>query len=374
MIFQGDLSMMLKGDLSMILKGDLSMILKGDLIMILQGDLSMILKRDLSMFLKGDLSMILQERLNMILKRDLSMILKGDLGTILQGDLSMIFQGDLNMILKGDLSMILKGDLSMILKGDLRIIFQGDLSMILKGDLSMILKGDLSMILQGDLSVILKEDLNMILQGDLSMILQGNLSMILKGDLRNHSTLQVQLTFSRGFLRMLSNKLIMKQVQVGFLCLSLLVLAEGRLLRPPLTCPGNYTLSPLSTTTCIRFVNETKSFADARAACQADGGDLLRLNSGNFGSIRQLADLNKGSDSCDFWVGAKEGSTDGVWLYLNGDPLAASSFFNPMTNTVGDGANACGQLSSGDGFYLNDGGVGCVGPKCFICQANRVLL
>ncbi|KAL3836114.1 hypothetical protein ACJMK2_021566 [Sinanodonta woodiana] len=150
-------------------------------------------------------------------------------------------------------------------------------------------------------------------------------------------------------------------------------MANG-IFRPAGTCPTNYSPTPLDRKTCIRIVSAVSnrtSFEAARNVCRADGGDLLRLYAGNFDQIRQLADANKGTPACDFWVGAKEGSTDGVWLYLNGDALSPNLFFNPMTNPVGNGANACGKLAEGDGFYLHDGG-SCTDNNGYICQANKI--
>ncbi|KAL3836115.1 hypothetical protein ACJMK2_021567 [Sinanodonta woodiana] len=151
-------------------------------------------------------------------------------------------------------------------------------------------------------------------------------------------------------------------------------MSEGLIRQTTAACPANYSPTPSGRLTCIRFVSDVgnrTSFSAARSACQADGGDLLRLNAGNFDQIRQLADANKGTPACDFWVGAKEGNTDGVWLYLNGDSISPNIFFNPMTNPVGNGANACGKLAEGDGFYLHDGG-SCTDNNGYICQAIKI--
>ncbi|KAL3835778.1 hypothetical protein ACJMK2_021254 [Sinanodonta woodiana] len=187
----------------------------------------------------------------------------------------------------------------------------------------------------------------------------------------------------------------MKLVQVVFLCLSLSALAEGLLSqggfggiggilgllillrvladlsRKP-TCPTNYMAISPDSNACIRFFNTGQTFADARTACQNEGGDLLNPDLLNFDIVRALADSNKGTGPCDFWIGARE-EGDGVWSDLNNQSIStiAGLFFENAEDYDACAPNECGVLDHTRSFYLY--GKICTHMKCFICAKNKTL-
>ncbi|KAK3598721.1 hypothetical protein CHS0354_016826 [Potamilus streckersoni] len=194
---------------------------------------------------------------------------------------------------------------------------------------------------------------------------------------------------------------IMKLLQVGFLCMTLSALV-GRIFskqygfpggfgefsgiygllillvfiaaisRRPLTeCPTNYISISPGSSTCIRFFTDGKSFADAKTACQSDGGVLLGLDLATFDMVRALADENKGIVSCDFWVGATEAAS-GVWSGSNGKSISTLGglFFETAGDFDDNAANECGILDNTRSFFLY--GSTCTNLKCYICQRNKI--
>ncbi|KAL3891702.1 hypothetical protein ACJMK2_003952 [Sinanodonta woodiana] len=183
----------------------------------------------------------------------------------------------------------------------------------------------------------------------------------------------------------------MNLVQIGFVSLTLLALADGRILtsgggfggisgiigvllllifiaalgKRTNTCPANYTHTPNDPTSCIRFViSPTKTSNDATTACQIDGGQLLKLSTASFPIIQQLAGNNSGG--CDYWVQAIE-DTDGSWSDINLHPTPATPglFFLDPTN---GNDNDCGLMGINNSFFVR--GETCTQLHCYICQKD----
>ncbi|KAL3862305.1 hypothetical protein ACJMK2_008284 [Sinanodonta woodiana] len=136
-------------------------------------------------------------------------------------------------------------------------------------------------------------------------------------------------------------------------------------------CPTNYTAISPQSSTCIRAFTTGKSFADARTACQTEGGDLVGLDLLTFDMVRAFADANKGAGPCDFWVGATEAAS-GVWTGLNSNPISTLGglFFQTAGDFDDNLANECGILDDGRGYYLY--GELCTSLKCYLCQRNKI--
>ncbi|KAL3836171.1 hypothetical protein ACJMK2_021613 [Sinanodonta woodiana] len=188
----------------------------------------------------------------------------------------------------------------------------------------------------------------------------------------------------------------MNLVQMGFLSLTLLALANGFTLTSGVGfggissiigilllliflaalakrtstnivtgCPANYTQTPNDPTTCIRFVTApTKTFDDADTTCVNDGGYLLELSTATFPFIQRLARNNLGA--CSYWVSARE-SYDGDWFAFGVFPIPNTPgifFLNPTNNVGSD----CGLMSNADNFFLL--GTDCTELHCYICQKD----
>ncbi|KAL3862308.1 hypothetical protein ACJMK2_008287 [Sinanodonta woodiana] len=153
----------------------------------------------------------------------------------------------------------------------------------------------------------------------------------------------------------------------GLIILLVFIAAISR--RP--RCPSNYTAISPQSSTCIQAFTTGKSFADARTACQSDGGDLLGLDLLTFDMVREFADANKGSGPCDFWVGATEAAS-GVWSGSNGNAISTLGglFFETGTDYDDNAANECGILDATRSFFLY--GSTCTDLKCYICQKNKI--
>ncbi|KAL3890638.1 hypothetical protein ACJMK2_002919 [Sinanodonta woodiana] len=182
----------------------------------------------------------------------------------------------------------------------------------------------------------------------------------------------------------------MNLVQIGFVSLTLLALADGFTLtsgggfggisgifgvllilifiaalgKRTNTCPGNYTHTPNDPTSCIRFINApTKKLNDAYAACDNDGGQLLMLSTASFPIIQNIARNNSGM--CDYWVQTVEGN-DGLWIDINNNyptPTTPGLFFiNPTNGHIGD----CGLMDNTIDFFVS--GADCNELHCYICQ------
>ncbi|KAL3836167.1 hypothetical protein ACJMK2_021609 [Sinanodonta woodiana] len=187
----------------------------------------------------------------------------------------------------------------------------------------------------------------------------------------------------------------MNLIQIGFLSLALLALADGYLLssgggfggissifsilliflviaavaRRSKNCPANYIPIPNDQGSCISFVTSpTKNFDDALAACESEGGRLLRLSTATFPLIQELAQNRSGT--CSYWVGTNEGpddGTDSMWVDVDGGPIPTTPglFFFDSTNSI---PNECGLMSNSQSFLLL--GETCTVAHCYICEKN----
>ncbi|RUS91679.1 hypothetical protein EGW08_000505, partial [Elysia chlorotica] len=89
------------------------------------------------------------------------------------------------------------------------------------------------------------------------------------------------------------------------------------------TCPNGWIESPGSGT-CIKLSDDKKSWADARAACQADGGDLVKILDDSMNQFiwgQVSSDRNQ-----PYWIGLHDriGEDDFQWL----DDTAKVTYFN----------------------------------------------
>ncbi|KAL3862307.1 hypothetical protein ACJMK2_008286 [Sinanodonta woodiana] len=118
-------------------------------------------------------------------------------------------------------------------------------------------------------------------------------------------------------------------------------------------CPSNYTAISPESSTCIRAFTTEIPFADARTACQTDGGDLVGLDTLTFEMVRAFADVNKSAGPCDFWVGATEAAS-GVWTGLISKPISTLGglFFQNAGDFEDYVANECGKLEDSKDYYL----------------------
>ncbi|KAL3836177.1 hypothetical protein ACJMK2_021619 [Sinanodonta woodiana] len=183
----------------------------------------------------------------------------------------------------------------------------------------------------------------------------------------------------------------MNLVQIGFLSLTLLALADGYLLASGggfggisgifgilllflfiaalakrqniAACPANYTPTPNDPTSCIRsFSSPMKSFDEAEPACVNDGGYLLQLSTSTFPKIQELARSNSGG--CSYWVQTAE-NADGTWYDMNFvlTPTTPGLFF--LNSTNGNGGD-CGLMSNAENFFII--GANCSQLHCYLCQ------
>lgn len=100
--------------------------------------------------------------------------------------------------------------------------------------------------------------------------------------------------------------------------------------------------------TCYWFVAQEVYQPQARAACQADGGDLAIIKDAAENElIGSLIDFDEA------WIGATDAATEGTWLWIDGTPLAFTDWDPGQPNNF-DGVEDCAVLSSDDDVSWGD--------------------
>ncbi|XP_070573543.1 CD209 antigen-like protein D [Ptychodera flava] len=90
------------------------------------------------------------------------------------------------------------------------------------------------------------------------------------------------------------------------------------------------------------FTDSGYNYEDARALCQADGGDLPMLKTQEDKDfLITIVDMTK-----DYWLGLNDLSSDGVYRWVDGTYLTSAGFIDWSTDPV----NPCVLLKMGTGY------------------------
>ncbi|KAL3870876.1 hypothetical protein ACJMK2_038908 [Sinanodonta woodiana] len=141
----------------------------------------------------------------------------------------------------------------------------------------------------------------------------------------------------------------------------------------PAACPARYSLYSES---CGRFCyryedNDCKDWDNARAACQAEGGDLLAPSECNYEFLREQAVQNLGDCPGNLWLGARRPRNGDNFRTVRGDPISNTANFweRDEPNNVNGNENCLEMRIEFTIFLAND--QICSEENGYICQIIR---
>ena len=121
------------------------------------------------------------------------------------------------------------------------------------------------------------------------------------------------------------------------------------------TCPSGY--SPFQQS-CYKFFSSSKSWQNARAQCQADGGDLVSIaNQEEYAFVQSL-------QSVGFWLGYNDIGHEGRFVWSDGSPNTFQKWGGGEPNDSG-GEDCAHTRASSDRW--ND--LRCSYQLPFVCEA-----
>ncbi|GFO41918.1 macrophage mannose receptor 1 [Plakobranchus ocellatus] len=133
------------------------------------------------------------------------------------------------------------------------------------------------------------------------------------------------------------------------------------------TCPSGWTKSP-SSGTCIKFYDDSKTWADARTVCQQDGGDLVTIRDAN---MNQFVEAQRKSKGGSYWIGLHDLNKEGDFGWL--DETQAATFLkwgpgqpNDMKSSQYTQGQDCVEIGYWDDERWND--KACAETNQFICE------
>ncbi|RUS78707.1 hypothetical protein EGW08_013528 [Elysia chlorotica] len=129
-------------------------------------------------------------------------------------------------------------------------------------------------------------------------------------------------------------------------------------------CPSGWTYSPHSGT-CIKVYPQRETWEDARAACKADGADLVKIV--DNGMNKFIWDQASASGSIEHWIGLHDLNNEGTFHWL--DEKEKATFLNWGTNQPNDleSGQDCVEISANYGVgKWND--YDCSLSFSFICE------
>ncbi|XP_046585289.1 coadhesin-like, partial [Haliotis rubra] len=95
----------------------------------------------------------------------------------------------------------------------------------------------------------------------------------------------------------------------------------------PVTCPtSSGYIHDASVNVCYKISSITRNWNDARSYCQAEGGDLIALQtSAKETFIRQAIFDIIGTSDVDYFIGGQQTSTPGSWKWVDGTSISGFS-------------------------------------------------
>ncbi|XP_066304553.1 uncharacterized protein [Branchiostoma lanceolatum] len=129
-------------------------------------------------------------------------------------------------------------------------------------------------------------------------------------------------------------------------------------------CPPDWEDNPLNDF-CYQFhTGSFRTWQDARAVCQANGGDLVSINTpsesayitGRVASVTNMATM---------WIGAHDQTTEGGWSWVDGSPFNFLNWGGGEPNNAGNGGEDCTEIAVTTGNW-ND--LNCDNLRGYICE------
>ena len=120
---------------------------------------------------------------------------------------------------------------------------------------------------------------------------------------------------------------------------------------------------------CYALFTQLLSWNDARAYCEAEGAQLVKIECAEENECIKNKYMK---DGLDFWIGLTDEQVEGVWMWSDGSEL--SGYINWATNQPSDQTHVqnCAGIRMGTVSYVyNDAqwhDRGCSSVKGFICK------
>ena len=127
---------------------------------------------------------------------------------------------------------------------------------------------------------------------------------------------------------------------------------------------------PLLASLGYSYVREAKSWADARAYCQASGGELASIHSAEdnaevYALIQRNSDFHASHGRYPgTWIGFNDKAREGTWVWSDGSPTDYVNFQSGEPNS--GAAENCVFFYSGHGDEWAD--VACSQEQGFVCK------
>ncbi|XP_066265875.1 C-type lectin lectoxin-Lio3-like [Branchiostoma lanceolatum] len=96
---------------------------------------------------------------------------------------------------------------------------------------------------------------------------------------------------------------------------------------PQPTCPNGYALI-VNRGVCLKAFNEEKTWSEAAAVCEQDGG-LLAMPKDEEMHQACVALKNNINSGVNFWIGLTDAQTEGQWRYVDGSGITSFNKWNP---------------------------------------------
>ncbi|KAL3870794.1 hypothetical protein ACJMK2_038837 [Sinanodonta woodiana] len=134
-------------------------------------------------------------------------------------------------------------------------------------------------------------------------------------------------------------------------------------------CPAGYSLYSQS---CGRFcyryeANACKDWDNARATCQAEGGDLLVPTECNYQYFREQAETIVGICDSEFWLGAQRPTNGADFITVEGDTISnTANFWKQGQPDNTNGTENCLEMRRDYDLLAND--LKCSQLSGYICQ------
>ncbi|XP_054601562.1 galactose-specific lectin nattectin-like [Nothobranchius furzeri] len=115
---------------------------------------------------------------------------------------------------------------------------------------------------------------------------------------------------------------------------------------------------------CYQYEDQEKTWADAEAFCNQEGGDLTSIqNTDQYNFIRDLIVKGAGFNQKS-WVGGTNLDTGGEWVWADGTPFTFTNWGPGEPNNQG-GNEHCMDINLREQDYVND--EECTQELSFVC-------
>ncbi|XP_060077721.1 ladderlectin-like [Ylistrum balloti] len=131
----------------------------------------------------------------------------------------------------------------------------------------------------------------------------------------------------------------------------------------PANCPSTYSYRD-SVQLCFKINYIARTRANAQAACNSDGGHLIRVDT--EAKQNYIRSVLQAAGSSHMYIDASDELTEGVFLWGDGRPVNYSDWFSSEPNNE-DGVENCVMLANVNYEWYD---VPCHSSKAYICEIS----